>query len=154
MLKVTGCIDVRALGHYDFEFYVQDDIVVVYTRLVIAGNPLGIDRTRVGTGDILHQVNEVANLSDDPATTFLFGVNPVISWHKSGIYPVTDHHRVFPGEKKLLYFSGVWGKAPVVANHHVRTFASTIDPVGACLNDLIELLPGSAKRFLNKYVFT
>lgn len=25
MLKVTGCIDVRALGHHDFEFYVQDD---------------------------------------------------------------------------------------------------------------------------------
>lgn len=25
MKKVTGCIDVRALGHYDFEFYVDDD---------------------------------------------------------------------------------------------------------------------------------
>ena len=25
MKKVTGCIDVRALGHYDFEFYVEDD---------------------------------------------------------------------------------------------------------------------------------
>ena len=25
MKKVTGCIDVRALGHYDFEFYVPDD---------------------------------------------------------------------------------------------------------------------------------
>ena len=24
MKKVTGCIDVRALGHYDFEFYVED----------------------------------------------------------------------------------------------------------------------------------
>ena len=26
MKKVTGCIDVRALGHYDFEFYVPDNI--------------------------------------------------------------------------------------------------------------------------------
>lgn len=25
MKKVTGCIDVRALGHYDFEFYVNDN---------------------------------------------------------------------------------------------------------------------------------
>lgn len=25
MKKVTGCIDVRALGHYDFELYVEDD---------------------------------------------------------------------------------------------------------------------------------
>lgn len=25
MKKVTGCIDVRALGHYDFEFYVDDE---------------------------------------------------------------------------------------------------------------------------------
>ena len=25
MKRVTGCIDVRALGHYDFEFYVDDD---------------------------------------------------------------------------------------------------------------------------------
>ena len=25
MKKITGCIDVRALGHYDFEFYVEDD---------------------------------------------------------------------------------------------------------------------------------
>ena len=25
MKKVTGCIDVRALGHHDFEFYVKDD---------------------------------------------------------------------------------------------------------------------------------
>lgn len=25
MKKVSGCIDVRALGHYDFEFYVDDD---------------------------------------------------------------------------------------------------------------------------------
>lgn len=25
MKKVTGCIDVRALGHYDWEFYVEDD---------------------------------------------------------------------------------------------------------------------------------
>lgn len=25
MKKVSGCIDVRALGHYDFEFYVNDD---------------------------------------------------------------------------------------------------------------------------------
>lgn len=25
MKKVTGCIDVHALGHYDFEFYVEDD---------------------------------------------------------------------------------------------------------------------------------
>ncbi len=25
MLKVTGCIDAKALGHHDFEFYVQDD---------------------------------------------------------------------------------------------------------------------------------
>lgn len=25
MKKVTGCIDVRALGHHDFEFYVDDD---------------------------------------------------------------------------------------------------------------------------------
>ena len=25
MKKVTGCIDVRALGHYDVEFYVEDD---------------------------------------------------------------------------------------------------------------------------------
>lgn len=25
MKKVTGCIDVRALGHHDFEFYVEDD---------------------------------------------------------------------------------------------------------------------------------
>ena len=25
MKKVTGCIDVRALGHYDFQFYVEDD---------------------------------------------------------------------------------------------------------------------------------
>lgn len=25
MKKVTGCIDVRALGHYDFEFYVDDN---------------------------------------------------------------------------------------------------------------------------------
>lgn len=23
--KVSGCIDVRALGHYDFEFYVDDN---------------------------------------------------------------------------------------------------------------------------------
>lgn len=27
MKKVTGCIDVRALGHYDFEFYVEDDAI-------------------------------------------------------------------------------------------------------------------------------
>ena len=26
MKKVTGCIDVRALGHYDFEFYVDDNM--------------------------------------------------------------------------------------------------------------------------------
>lgn len=26
MKKVTGCIDVRALGRYDFEFYVDDDV--------------------------------------------------------------------------------------------------------------------------------
>ena len=26
MKKVSGCIDVRALGHYDFEFYVEDDV--------------------------------------------------------------------------------------------------------------------------------
>lgn len=26
MKKVSGCIDVRALGHYDFEFYVDDDV--------------------------------------------------------------------------------------------------------------------------------
>ena len=26
MKKVTGCIDVRALGYYDFEFYVEDDV--------------------------------------------------------------------------------------------------------------------------------
>lgn len=26
MKKVTGCIDVRALGCYDFEFYVEDDM--------------------------------------------------------------------------------------------------------------------------------
>lgn len=25
MKKVSGCIDVRALGHYDWEFYVEDD---------------------------------------------------------------------------------------------------------------------------------
>ena len=25
MKKITGCIDVRALGRYDFEFYVPDD---------------------------------------------------------------------------------------------------------------------------------
>ena len=25
MKKVTGCIDVRALGHYDFDFYVDDN---------------------------------------------------------------------------------------------------------------------------------
>ena len=25
MKKVSGCIDVRALGHYDFEFYVEDN---------------------------------------------------------------------------------------------------------------------------------
>ena len=25
MKKVTGYIDVRALGHHDFEFYVEDD---------------------------------------------------------------------------------------------------------------------------------
>lgn len=25
MKKVTGYIDVRALGHYDWEFYVEDD---------------------------------------------------------------------------------------------------------------------------------
>lgn len=25
MKKVTGCIDVRALGNYNFEFYVEDD---------------------------------------------------------------------------------------------------------------------------------
>ena len=25
MKKVFGCINVRALGHYDFEFYVDDD---------------------------------------------------------------------------------------------------------------------------------
>lgn len=25
MKKVTGCIDVRALGHYYFEFYVDDN---------------------------------------------------------------------------------------------------------------------------------
>lgn len=25
MKKVTGCIDVRALGHYDWEFYADDD---------------------------------------------------------------------------------------------------------------------------------
>lgn len=25
MKKVSGCIDVRALGHYDFEFYVNDN---------------------------------------------------------------------------------------------------------------------------------
>lgn len=25
MKKVTGCIDVRALWHHDFEFYVEDD---------------------------------------------------------------------------------------------------------------------------------
>jgi len=25
MKRVKGCIDVRALGHYDFEFYVEDD---------------------------------------------------------------------------------------------------------------------------------
>lgn len=25
MKKVSGCINVRALGHYDFEFYVDDD---------------------------------------------------------------------------------------------------------------------------------
>ena len=25
MKKVSGCIDVRALGRYDFEFYVDDD---------------------------------------------------------------------------------------------------------------------------------
>ena len=25
MKKVTGCINVRALGHYDFEFYVDDN---------------------------------------------------------------------------------------------------------------------------------
>lgn len=25
MKRVKGCIDVRALGHYDFEFYVDDD---------------------------------------------------------------------------------------------------------------------------------
>ena len=25
MKKVTGCIDVRALGHYDWEFYVEDN---------------------------------------------------------------------------------------------------------------------------------
>ena len=25
MKKVFGCIDVRALGHYDFEFYVDDN---------------------------------------------------------------------------------------------------------------------------------
>lgn len=26
MKKVSGCIDVRALGCYDFEFYVEDDM--------------------------------------------------------------------------------------------------------------------------------
>ena len=26
MKKVSGCIDVRALGHYDFEFYVNDNV--------------------------------------------------------------------------------------------------------------------------------
>ena len=26
MKKVTGCIDVRALGHHDFEFFVDDDV--------------------------------------------------------------------------------------------------------------------------------
>jgi len=26
MKKVSGCIDVRALGCYDFEFYVDDDM--------------------------------------------------------------------------------------------------------------------------------
>lgn len=26
MKKVTGWIDVRALGHYDWEFYVEDDV--------------------------------------------------------------------------------------------------------------------------------
>ena len=25
MKKVTGCIDVSALGHYDFDFYVDDN---------------------------------------------------------------------------------------------------------------------------------
>lgn len=25
MKKVTGCIDVRTLGHYNWEFYVDDD---------------------------------------------------------------------------------------------------------------------------------
>lgn len=25
MKKVTGCIDVRALGHYDWTFYVEDN---------------------------------------------------------------------------------------------------------------------------------
>lgn len=25
MKKVSGCIDVRALGRFDFEFYVEDD---------------------------------------------------------------------------------------------------------------------------------
>lgn len=25
MKKITGCIDVRALGRYDFEFYVEND---------------------------------------------------------------------------------------------------------------------------------
>lgn len=25
MKKISGCIDVRALGRYDFEFYVDDD---------------------------------------------------------------------------------------------------------------------------------
>lgn len=26
MKKVTGCIDVRALGHHDWVFYVEDDV--------------------------------------------------------------------------------------------------------------------------------
>lgn len=26
MKKVSGCIDVRALGCYDFEFYIEDDM--------------------------------------------------------------------------------------------------------------------------------
>ena len=26
MKKVTGCIDVRALGRYEFEFFVEDDV--------------------------------------------------------------------------------------------------------------------------------
>lgn len=26
MKKVTGCIDVRALGRYDFEFFVDDNV--------------------------------------------------------------------------------------------------------------------------------